>query len=113
MEAYFKSQENHDNVRKVTEEERETLIKGLKNKWDSLYKDYLRLPMVVDTPPKKMLKERLETELGQLEKDVQLLETYKDIYVADWPLDKTTRLLCNYIKKKNKIIVYNIIYNIY
>jgi hypothetical protein len=37
---------------------------------------------VTDTAPKKARKERMETEMKQLERDIETIEKHKIIYIA-------------------------------
>lgn len=68
---------------KLTHEERNDLIKGLKENWSQLHHDYLGLSLVTDTLRKKARKERLEDQLHSLEQDINLLERHEDIYVIN------------------------------
>ncbi len=56
---------------------------GLKQCWDEIHHEYQLLSVVIDTIPKKQKKERLEFEMKRLEKDIDLLERHKVIYIAD------------------------------
>ncbi|KAF5295488.1 hypothetical protein FQR65_LT10476 [Abscondita terminalis] len=69
--------------RYITEEQRELLLKGLKENWEELQKSYQGLPILIDTIPKKHRKVKLEEELKKLEKDIVLVETHPYIYVYD------------------------------
>jgi hypothetical protein len=79
MAEYFK----RGAMRAMTEEEREAILSGLKQNWDELQKTYLSLSVVTDTIPKRMRKEKIETEMKLLEKDIDLLQRHQLIYVAD------------------------------
>uniref|UniRef100_A0A2S2NDN5 Enkurin n=1 Tax=Schizaphis graminum TaxID=13262 RepID=A0A2S2NDN5_SCHGA len=70
-------------LRYLPEEERKELLKGLKTNWDELYTEFLLLPMVTDSVPKVNRKARIENELNNLEKDINLLERYPSLYVCD------------------------------
>jgi len=70
-------------MRQLTAEERQTIIDGLKDNWEQLHFDFLQLSVVIDTVPKKQRKERLEAEMKQLERDVELMETHPVIYIAN------------------------------
>lgn len=59
------------------------LVQGLKKNWDELHHDYQGLSVVIDTPPKKAHKEKLEVEMKQLEKDIDVIERHKIIYIAN------------------------------
>ncbi|XP_039296482.1 enkurin [Nilaparvata lugens] len=67
----------------VTEEERVTLLDGLKKNWEELQKEFQLLPMVTDTVPKIKRKTQLEKKLKDLEKDIDLLERNPIIYIDE------------------------------
>lgn len=69
-------------MEKVQQEEREVLLAGLKKNWEELHHQYQGLSVVTDTAPKKARKERMEAEMKQLEKDIELVERHKMIYIA-------------------------------
>jgi len=71
-------------MRKLSQEEREQLLAGLKKNWEQVQHDFLMLSVIVDTPGKMTYKEKMELELKQLEKDVELIETHKTVYIANW-----------------------------
>ena len=70
-------------MQKMPEEERESLICGLKKNWEELHREYQTLSVVIDTVPKKQRKDRLERQMKQLEKDIELLEAHPIIYISD------------------------------
>ena len=82
-DAYVSEHLKRGAMRKLTDYERDAIISGLKENWEQLYREYLNLSVVIDTPPKKNHKEHMEAEMKQLEKDVELLETHKVIYIAN------------------------------
>jgi hypothetical protein len=82
-DAYVAEHFRRGAMRQVTAEERQALIDGLKDNWEQLHSDFLQLSVVIDTIPKKHRKERLEAEMKQLERDVELLETHPIIYIAN------------------------------
>jgi len=63
-------------------EQRAELLRGLKAKWDDLHQQFQGLSVVTDTAPKKNRKERMEAQMSQLERDIDLLERHNTIYVA-------------------------------
>lgn len=79
MAEYFK----RGALRSMSEEERDAILNGLKQNWDELHKTYQSLSVVTDTIPKRMRKEKIETEMKLLEKDIDLLQRHQLIYVAD------------------------------
>ena len=62
---------------------RESIIAGLKSNWEEIHHQYQGLSVVTDTAPKKNRKERMEAEMNQLEKDIELLEKHTRIYIAN------------------------------
>ncbi|KAK2854444.1 hypothetical protein Q7C36_006313 [Tachysurus vachellii] len=80
-DCYVKQRMKEGAMKQVSEEERQDILNGLKKNWDELHHQYQGLSLVTDTIPKKYKKERLESEMKQLEKDIQLMEKYKTIYI--------------------------------
>ncbi|ESO01384.1 hypothetical protein HELRODRAFT_81736 [Helobdella robusta] len=70
-------------MKKLTPEERETLLCNLHESHKKLFDQYNKLPMVISSLTMKNFKIKLEVELSQLEKDIKLLTTHSEIYVAD------------------------------
>uniref|UniRef100_A0A8C1DTG7 Enkurin, TRPC channel interacting protein n=2 Tax=Cyprinus carpio TaxID=7962 RepID=A0A8C1DTG7_CYPCA len=91
-EEVRKAQEEYDNyvkermregaMKQLSGEERHNILQALKKNWDELHHQYQGLSVVTDTAPKKYRKERLEQEMKQLEKDIELIERHKTIYIA-------------------------------
>ena len=69
-------------MHQLGEEERETILEGLKRNWEELHHRYQGLSVVTDTAPKKARKERMEAEMKQLERDIELIEKHSIVYVA-------------------------------
>lgn len=67
----------------MSEQERASILDGLKRNWDELHQQYQSLSVVIDTIPKRMKKEKLENEMKTLEKDIELLQRHQLIYIAD------------------------------
>ncbi|NP_001088736.1 enkurin, TRPC channel interacting protein L homeolog [Xenopus laevis] len=82
-DAYVKERLRMGAMKQLSDEERQSVLEGLKKNWDKLHHDYQALSVVIDTPPKKAHKERLEAEMKQLEKDIDRLERHKIIYIAN------------------------------
>ncbi|KAK5642865.1 hypothetical protein RI129_009032 [Pyrocoelia pectoralis] len=72
---------DHPKCRYITKEQREELLKGLKDNWEELQRQYQGLPIITDTIPKVHRKLKLEETLKYLEKDIVLLERHPYIYV--------------------------------
>ena len=64
---------------------REVLLAGLKANWEELHHQYQGLSVITDTAPKKARKERMEAEMKQLEKDIELIEQHSKLYIAQSP----------------------------
>jgi hypothetical protein len=79
MNEYFKK----GALRSMSEQERASILDGLKRNWDELHQQYQSLSVVIDTIPKRMKKEKLENEMKTLEKDIELLQRHQLIYIAD------------------------------
>ncbi|XP_025033045.1 enkurin-like isoform X1 [Python bivittatus] len=62
--------------------DRENVLAGLKENWEEINKEFQSLSVVIDTVPKKLRKEKLETEMKQLEHDISTLEKHKFVYIA-------------------------------
>lgn len=58
----------------MSEGERRQLLRFLKNKWATVNEIYQKLPIATDTEQQKRRKEGIERELGDIEKDIRLLE---------------------------------------
>jgi len=70
-------------LRKLTEEERDAVLDGLKANWADVHEQYQGLSVVTDTAPKKNRKERMEAQMKQLERDIELIEKHKVIYIGN------------------------------
>ncbi|KAK9395879.1 enkurin-like [Crotalus adamanteus] len=67
---------------RLSSRERESILEGLKNNWEEINKDFQSLSMEITTIPQRLRKEKLETEMKQLEHDIAALEKHKFIYIA-------------------------------
>ncbi|KAG7336427.1 hypothetical protein KOW79_001120 [Hemibagrus wyckioides] len=81
-DRYIKERMKEGAMKQLSDEERQEILDGLKKNWDELHHQYQGLSVITDTMPKKHRKERLESEMKQLEKDIALMERYKTIYIA-------------------------------
>ncbi|NXL88620.1 ENKUR protein, partial [Alectura lathami] len=70
-------------MKHLSDEERETLLQGLKNNWEEMYHNFQRLPVEIDTVSKKLYKEKLESQMKQLEHDIDVIEKHKVIFIAN------------------------------
>lgn len=69
-------------LEQIDDASRAELLSGLKHKWEDLHQKFQGLSVVTDTAPKKNRKERMEAQMSQLERDIDLLERHTTIYVA-------------------------------
>lgn len=69
-------------MEQVKELQRVELLEGLKKNWEELHHQYQGLSVVTDTISKKARKERMEAEMKQLERDIELIEQHKVIYIS-------------------------------
>lgn len=67
----------------INEEDRRKLLNDLKHNWEIMQKAFLQLPMLTDTIPKILRKAKMEQELKQLEKDINLVESNPYIYIYE------------------------------
>ncbi|CAL1530970.1 unnamed protein product [Lymnaea stagnalis] len=70
-------------LRQLTEDERHAILDGLKANWEDIQDQYQGLSVVTDTAPKKQKKERMEAQMKQLERDIELFEKHKLIYIGN------------------------------
>ena len=70
-------------MKQLTTEERNDILNGLKQNWEQIHHEYQGLSVVTDTAPKKNRKERMEAAMKQLERDIEMLERHRVIYVAN------------------------------
>ena len=70
-------------LRQLTEEERAAILDGLKTNWEDIHDQYQGLSVVPDTAPKKNRKERMEAQMKQLERDIELFQKHKIIYIGN------------------------------
>ncbi|TFK11944.1 protein FAM19A5 [Platysternon megacephalum] len=61
---------------------------GLKKNWEEVHHEFQGLSVEIDTLPKKINKERLESQMKQLEHDINIIEKHKIIYIANKKFDK-------------------------
>ncbi|XP_041367659.1 enkurin-like [Gigantopelta aegis] len=70
-------------MRQLTEQERMSVLQGLKTNWEDIHEEYQGLSVVTDTPPKKNRKERMEHQMKQLERDIEIFEKHRFVYIAN------------------------------
>lgn len=96
MNEYFKK----GALRSMSEQERASILDGLKRNWDELHQQYQSLSVVIDTIPKRMKKEKLENDMKTLEKDIELLQRHQLIYIADWTRPRPQRWPANFYHRR-------------
>jgi len=114
-------EDSYPRLRMLTDDERDKMLDGLKRNWAETYKEYLELPIMIDSVNKIRRKESMEKCLASLEKDIKMLEHYDTLYVLNLniimtELPKTkgidhlfmtattikqTKLLCFSLRNKN------------
>ncbi|NXF36156.1 ENKUR protein, partial [Nyctibius bracteatus] len=70
-------------MKRLSDEERKSLLQGLKKNWEEAYREFQCLPVQIDTVTKKMYKEKLESQMKQLEHDIEAIEKHQVIYIAN------------------------------
>ncbi|XP_056306807.1 enkurin [Danio aesculapii] len=82
-DSYVKERMKEGAMKQLSGEERHKILQALKKNWDDLHHQYQGLSVVIDTAPKKYRKERLEQEMKQLERDIDMIERHKTIYISN------------------------------
>jgi len=80
---YITDMQKRGAMEQLSEAERQAILIGLKHNWEELHHQYQSLSVVIDTVPKKHKKEWLESEMKQLEKDIEIMEKHTCIYIAN------------------------------
>lgn len=70
-------------ARHLDEDERNSILAGLKKNWEEIFAEYQSLPLNINTPGQIQRKSELEQCLKCLEKDIQLMEKHDHIFVAN------------------------------
>jgi len=81
-DEYVKMSMRQGAMKELSTSERNNVLAGLKCNWNEIHHQYQGLSVVTDTAPKKNRKERMEAEMNQLEKDIELLEKHQKIFIA-------------------------------
>ncbi|KAM9839729.1 enkurin [Aulostomus maculatus] len=82
-DRYVKEQREQGAMKHLSDQERQDVLESLKKNWEQLYHEYQGLPLVTDTLSRKSNKQRLEAAMKQLESDINLVERFKTIYIAN------------------------------
>mmetsp|Transcript_135008 Transcript_135008/g.190916 ORF Transcript_135008/g.190916 Transcript_135008/m.190916 type:complete len:248 (-) Transcript_135008:203-946(-) len=81
-QATMRAQADSQNgLTQMPEDERQSLLNGLKANHNVLQKAYLGLSVIVDTIPKKEKKQAMERQLADLERDIALLERHNTVFI--------------------------------
>ncbi|KFV89809.1 Enkurin, partial [Eurypyga helias] len=70
-------------MKQLSDEERINLLQGLKKNWEEVNREFQGLWVQIDTIHKKLHKEKLESQMKQLEHDIEVIEKHKVIYIAN------------------------------
>ncbi|NXG75374.1 ENKUR protein, partial [Baryphthengus martii] len=70
-------------MKQLSDEERRSLLQALKKNWEEVYRQFQGLSVQIDTIPKRLHKEKLESQMRQLEHDIEVIEKHKVIYTAN------------------------------
>jgi len=81
-DLYVKEHMRRGAMKQVGGAEHEEILMGLKQNWEEAMLQYQCLPVVCDNLYRKHTKERLEAQLKNIERDIELFEKHKMIYVA-------------------------------
>lgn len=84
-DRYIDESMRRGQMEQISSDEREALLTGLKANWEDLHHQYQGLSVITDTAPKKARKERMEAEMKQLEKDIELIERHQRLYISQPP----------------------------
>jgi len=79
--AYIQERMRQGSMKRMPDQERQHILSGLKTNWEILHHQFQGLSVVTDTLPKKNRKEKLESEMKQLERDIELIESHPVIYI--------------------------------
>ena len=83
MHRYIQESFEKGQMKKIEGEERQEILDGLKQNWEELHREYQGLSVITDTPAKKARKEKMEANMKQLEKDIEIMERHSIIYVEN------------------------------
>ena len=81
-ENYVVQKMRQNSLAEISSTDKDDVLNGLKAKWEKIHHEYQGISVVTDTAPKKNRKERMEAQMSQLERDIDLLERNNFLYVA-------------------------------
>lgn len=82
-DSYIQENLKRAAMKRLSDEEREAVLQGLKKNWEEVHKEFQSLSVFIDSIPKKIRKQKLEEEMKQLEHDISIIEKHKIIYIAN------------------------------
>ncbi|XP_064188561.1 enkurin-like isoform X1 [Anguilla rostrata] len=82
-DEYIKERLRQGAMKQLSDEERLSTLQGLKKNLEEMLHQYQCLSIVIDTIPKRNRKERLELQMKKLERDIDLIERHKTIYITN------------------------------
>ena len=96
-DEWIRRREAADEIKCLSDDERKNIISGLKKNWEDLHHQYQvrkkvtttesnfvqGLSVTTDTAPKKYRKERMEAEMKQLERDIEMVEKHRHIFIEN------------------------------
>lgn len=83
-DEYVRERMKQGAMKQLTDAERDEMIDGMKQNWEDIHHTYQNLSVVTDTISKRHRKERLEAQMKQLERDIDLIERHKIIYISHY-----------------------------
>ena len=66
---------------RMSQEERDQLLRQLKTQWGALNSAFQKLPLTVDSPSMLRRRESLEAQLAQTESDIQLIQQRETVMI--------------------------------
>jgi len=66
---------------RMSEDEKQSLIMGLRREYDAINASYQKLPFVVDTPSRRARKEAHEVKLERIERDIEILSAKNVFFI--------------------------------
>lgn len=68
---------------RLSDEDKEEMIKGLKENWDRVFGEYVKLPVMIDTVKCTRQKAQLEQEMDQLQYYIKLLQSSVHVFITE------------------------------
>lgn len=83
LELYKREKKMQNSPFRLTDEDKEEMIKGLKENWDRVFGEYVKLPVMIDTIKCKRQKSQLEKEMDQLQYYIKLLQSSAHVFITE------------------------------